>query len=159
MNERSALTLLALLDLKPNEPWRSATSPLMGITPMMDLMAQHYGKTYKPNTRETIRRQTVDQFLDAALIVANPDNPSRPINSLKTVCQIEESALELLRTYATNEWEKSLRTYLASVETLKKRYAQETDKLPNVLVKNDLSDSISMSVDKQTALLRTLVLT
>ncbi|WGV23163.1 BsuBI/PstI family type II restriction endonuclease [Halotia branconii] len=127
LNERSALTLLALLGLKPNDPWVSATSPLMGITPMMDFMAQYYGKTYKPNTRETVRRQTVHQFLDAALIVANPDDPNRPINSPKTVYQIEDSALELLRTYDTEEWEKSIRTYLASVKTLKKRYAQERE--------------------------------
>lgn len=99
----------------------------MGITPIMDFMSQHYGKTYKPNTRETVRRQTVHQFLDAALIVANPDNLSRPINSPKTVYQIEESALELLRTYGTNEWEKSISTYLASIETFKKQYAQERE--------------------------------
>lgn len=127
LNERSALTLLALLDLKPTDSWESAVSPLIGITPMMQFMAQHYGKTYKPNTRETVRRQTVHQFLDAALIVANPDNPSRPINSPKTVYQVEESVLELLRTSKTTEWQKSLRTYLASVETLKKRYVQERE--------------------------------
>ena len=127
LNERSALTLLALLDLKPTDSWELATSPLMGITPMMNFMAQHYGKTYKPNTRETVRRQTVHQFLDAALIVANPDDLSRPINSPKTVYQIERSALELLRTYGTDEWDKSICTYLASVETLKKQYAQERE--------------------------------
>jgi hypothetical protein len=33
--------------------------------------------------------------------------------------------LKLLRTYGTAEWEKALRTYLASVETLKAKYAQE----------------------------------
>ncbi|WP_335181624.1 BsuBI/PstI family type II restriction endonuclease [Nostoc sp.] len=127
LNERSALTLLALLDLKPTEPWKAAASPLMGITPMMEFMAQHYGKTYKPNTRETVRRQTVHQFLDAALIIANPDAPDRAINSPKTVYKIEESALELLRTYRTTEWQKSLGTYLASAETLKKLYAQERE--------------------------------
>ncbi|MFW9261367.1 BsuBI/PstI family type II restriction endonuclease [Nostoc sp. CALU 546] len=127
LNERSALTLLALLDLKPIDSWQLATSPLIGITPMMGFMAQHYGKTYKPNTRETVRRQTVHQFLDAGLIVANPDDLSRPINSPKTVYQIENSALELLRTYGTDEWEKNIRTYLASVETLKKQYAQERE--------------------------------
>ncbi|AVH64943.1 BsuBI/PstI family type II restriction endonuclease [Nostoc sp. 'Peltigera membranacea cyanobiont' N6] len=127
LNERSALTLLALLDLKPTDSWQLATSPLMGITPMMDFMAQYYGKSYKPNTRETVRRQTIHQFLDAALIVANPDNLSRPINSPKTVYQIEESTLELLRTYGTDEWEKSISTYLASIETLKKQYAQERE--------------------------------
>lgn len=127
LNERSALTLLALLDLKPTDSWTGAASPLMGITPMMEFMAQHYGKTYKPNTRETVRRQTVHQFLDAALIIANPDAPDRAVNSPKTVYKIEESALELLRTYRTTEWKKSLGTYLASAETLKKRYAQERE--------------------------------
>jgi adenine-specific DNA-methyltransferase len=116
-----------LLDLKPTDSWQLATSPLMGITPMMDFMAQHYGKTYKPNTRETVRRQTVHQFLDAALIVANPDNLNRPINSPKTVYQIEESALKLLRTYGSIEWGKSISTYLASIEALKKKYAQERE--------------------------------
>ncbi len=125
LNERSALTLLALLNLKSSEPWHSSSSPLMGITPMMDFMAEHYGKTYKPNTRETVRRRSIHQFLDAALIVANPDDAERPINSPKTVYRIEESALELLRTYGTQEWDKSIRTYLASVQTLQERYAQE----------------------------------
>ncbi|MEH2164966.1 MAG: BsuBI/PstI family type II restriction endonuclease [Nostoc sp.] len=127
LNERSALTLLALLDLKPTDSWQLATSPLMGITPMINFMAQHYGKTYKPNTRETVRRQTVHQFLDAGLIVANPDDLSRPINSPKTVYQVEKSALDLLRTYDTDEWTKSIHTYLSSVETLKKKYAQERE--------------------------------
>ncbi len=94
---------------------------------MMEFMALHYGKTYKPNTRETVRRQIVHQFLDAALIIVNPDAPERPANSPKTVYQIEESALELLRTYGTTEWKKSIYTYLASVETLKKQYAQERE--------------------------------
>jgi adenine-specific DNA-methyltransferase len=127
LNERSALTLLALLDLKPTDSWDAVVSPLMGITPMMEFMAKHYGKVYKPNTRETVRRQTVHQFLDAALIVANPDDPDRPINSPKTVYQIEESVPELLRTFGTPEWEKSIHTYLASAETLKKKYAQERE--------------------------------
>jgi adenine-specific DNA-methyltransferase len=35
-NERSALTLRSLLALKPGDAWRSASDPLMGITPMMD---------------------------------------------------------------------------------------------------------------------------
>lgn len=127
LNERSALTLLALLDIKPNESWELAKSPLIGITPMMNFMAEHYGKAYKPNTRETVRRETVHQFLDAALIVANPDDPERPINSPKTVYQLEESALELMRTFGSAEWEKSIQTYLASIETLKERYAQERE--------------------------------
>ena len=99
----------------------------MGITPMMDFFREHYGKDYKPNTRETVRRQTVHQFLDAALIVLNPDNPERPTNSPDNVYQIEAGALKLLRTFGTSEWERAIHTYLASVDTLKKKYAQERE--------------------------------
>ena len=124
LNERSALTLLALLNLKPETSWADADAPLMGITPIMDYMAEHYGKTYKPNTRETVRRQTMHQFVDAGIAVSNPDRPDRPPNSPKWVYQIEPAALKLLRTYGTPEWEEALETYLETTETLRERYAQ-----------------------------------
>lgn len=123
INERSALTLLALLDLKPKTPWARASAPLVGITPMMDFFAEHYGKRYKPNTRETVRRQTVHQFLDAGLVVMNPDLPSRPTNSPKSVYQIETKALGLLRGFGTDDWRKAIKAYLAAVPTLSAKYA------------------------------------
>jgi len=124
INERSALTLLALLDLGPTTPWSDAQQPLRGVTPVMKFMETRYGKKYAPNTRETVRRQTMHQFLATGLVVLNPDEPSRPINSGKTVYQVEASALKLLRTYGTAAWPQNLKAYLASIETLKKRYAQ-----------------------------------
>lgn len=125
LNERSALTLLALPDLRPDMPWAKAGEPLRGITQMMDFFATHYGKRYAPNTREVVRRQTVHQFLEAGLIVANPDDPSRPTNSGKTVYGVETGALKLLRSFGSKHWEKHLETYLSSRETLRRRYAQE----------------------------------
>ncbi len=126
-NERSALTLLALLHLKPDSPWSDASNPLAGITPIMEFIAKYYGKQYAPNTRETIRRQTVHQFLEAGILVANPDKPSRPPNSPKTVYQVEENTLKLLRAYETDSWTETLKIYLTSVETLQGRYALERE--------------------------------
>src|SRR5262249_33878627 len=124
-NERSALVLLALLALEPTTEWAKSADPLVGVTPIMEFIAKHYGKTYAPNTRETVRRQTIHQFMDGALVIANPDLPSRPVNSPKAVYQIEGGLLTLLRTLGTPEWDKALRTYLTSIETLAKRYARE----------------------------------
>jgi adenine-specific DNA-methyltransferase len=123
-NERSALTLLALLDLKSDTPWANANNPLRGITPMMDFFREHYGKQYVPNTHETVRRATVHQFVEAALAVANPDNPNRPTNSGQTVYQIEASTLDLLRHFGAVDWDDRLRDYLAQTGTLKERYAR-----------------------------------
>ncbi|MBA3285213.1 MAG: restriction endonuclease, partial [Nitrosopumilus sp.] len=50
-NERSALTLLALLNITPGENWASADNPMIGITPIMEFAARKFGKEYAPNTR------------------------------------------------------------------------------------------------------------
>jgi hypothetical protein len=97
-NERSALSLLALLNLTPEKSWADAEAPLMGITPIMDWVREHYKKDYAPNTRETVRRQTMHQFCEAGIALYNPDQPDRPVNSSKAAYQIEPSALALLRT-------------------------------------------------------------
>ena len=113
-NVRSALTLLALLDLRPGDKWKAAKNPLCGITPMMDFFAEHYGKRYAPNSRETVRRQTVHQFLQASLIAENPDRPDRPTNSGRTVYQITSESLTLLQSYGTAAWGNLLEKYIVS---------------------------------------------
>lgn len=41
-NERSALCLLALLNLTPGKSWSKAENPLVGITPIMNWAREHY---------------------------------------------------------------------------------------------------------------------
>jgi len=155
-NERSALTLLSLLNLKPPNVWEVATDPLMGITPMMEFFAEHYGKQYAPNTRETVRRQTVHQFLQAGLIVANPDKPSRPTNSPKAVYQIEPSALKLIREFGKVTWGKHLRDYLRAIETLKKLYARERD-IRRIPVRLSDGQQIKLSPGGQNVLVQKII--
>ena len=47
----------------------------IGITPIMDYARAHHGREYKPNTRETFRRQTMHQFVETGIAVYNPDDP------------------------------------------------------------------------------------
>lgn len=124
-NERSALCLLALLDLRPDRKWAKAQNPLMGITPIMDWIRDHYKKAYKPNTRETVRRQTMHQLVDAGIALYNPDKPDRPVNSPAAVYQIEPAALALFRSFRTKVWHDKLTLYLTERQTLAARYAHE----------------------------------
>src|ERR1700679_134711 len=107
-NETAAYTLLALLDLRPDVPWEDAQAPLRGITPVIDFIAKAYGVRYAPNTRETIRDDAVKFFVEAGLLLRNPDDPNRPTNSGKTVYQIEPSALALLRKFESRAWAAAL---------------------------------------------------
>lgn len=126
-NERSALTLLALVGHKPKTKWKDSQKVFIGITEMMDWFRDHFGVTYAPNTRETVRRQTVHQFVELGLTVPNPDQPDRPVNSPYYGYEIEPSALELIRTYRTRQWKKALTAYLESVHSLRVLHHQERE--------------------------------
>ncbi len=155
-NDRSALCLLALLNLTPGKSWAQAESPLVGITPMMEFARDHYGKQYAPNTRETFRRQTMHQLVSAGIALYNPDNPARPVNSPKAVYQIEPDTLSLLRAFATAAWNKSLAAYLENRQTLTARYAKERDmqKLPVTL---ETGETIRLSPGKHSELIKAII--
>jgi hypothetical protein len=155
-NERSALSLLALLDLRPNRKWSQASDPLMGITPIMDWIRDHYDKKYAPNTRETIRRQTMHQFVDAGLALYNPDDPKRPVNSPAVVYQIEPSALKLIRSYGTASWHDKLTSYLSKKQTLAARYAKARQQ-NLVPVKIASGKPIKLSPGEHSELIRAII--
>jgi adenine-specific DNA-methyltransferase len=136
-NERSALVLLALLGMTPSKPWEAAAEPMLGITEMMNVFRDQFGKEYAPNTRETVRRFTVHQFVQMGLVVANPDDPRRPVNSPATRYQIAPTLLKLARTFGSPAWAASLAAYVAAAGALGRLQARERDmalvavKLPN----------------------------
>lgn len=155
-NERSALCLLALLNLTPGKAWADAENPLVGITPIMDWAREHYGKEYAPNTRETFRRQSMHQLCDAGVALYNPDKPDRPVNSPKAVYQIEPAALALLRTFGTPAWHDNLAAYLAQRETLVAKYARK--RVQNrVPVEIAAGQRITLSPGEHSELIRAII--
>jgi adenine-specific DNA-methyltransferase len=107
-NTRSALTLLALVNIRPHDNWSTASAPLRTITEMMEYFSSHYGTTYAPNTRETVRRYSIHQFWEMGLVASNPDKPDRPTNSPHYWYQVSEPLLRLIRAYASASWEDEL---------------------------------------------------
>ncbi len=135
-NERSALVLLALLDLSPNADWRQASAPMLRTVEIMDWLRRGYRKEYKPNTRETIRRQTLHQFVDAGLVVLNPDEPTRAINSPKNCYQVSPEALHVLARVGRKTYGRALDAYRKRQPGLVALYAREReqDLLPVTLL-------------------------
>lgn len=156
LNERSALALLALAGLAPAADWAAATAPMLGITQMMGVFRSEYGKDYAPNTRETVRRQSVHQFLAAGIIIINPDDPNRPVNSGKTVYQIESRALTLLQSFGTPRWAERLEAYSEEVEPLRERWARERQ-MARIPVVMPGGEAVSLSPGGQNVLLKEIV--
>ena len=155
-NERSALAFLALLDVKPDMPWAAASTPLRGITEMMKFMRVHYGKDYVPNTRETVRRQTIHQFCAAGLATKNPDDPDRPTNSGKTVYQVNGIAWTLAKAYGTDGWSERLATYLERVGTLADQLERQR-RLRRIPVRLPDGTSVDLSPGGQNPLIKEII--
>jgi len=153
LNERSALCLLALLDLTPSKPWSAGAAPLRGITPIMDWVRDHYDKNYAPNTRETIRRQTMHQFVEAGIALYNPDLPSRPVNSPHAVYQIEPTCLALLRSVGTKEHTAKLNQFIATMPGLAAKWAKHRE-MEMVPVTVAPGKQVSLSPGAHSALIR-----
>ena len=155
-NERSALVLLALLGLTPDTAWADAASPRLRTVEIMAWLRTHYGKDYKPNTRETIRRFTLHQFADALLVEQNPDQPDRPVNSPKWCYQIHPRALGLLRSVGERTFEQHLREYLIEVPGLRDTYARARD-LQRIPVTLPDGSAVTLSPGGQNLLLKQMV--
>lgn len=124
-NSRSALTLLALVNVKPTGSWNQLGRPLIGITPIMDFCRDYYQINYAPNTRETFRRHTMHQFVDAGIALYNPDDPDRAVNSPLACYQISQDVVELLESFGTESWDARVERYKQGHDSLTEIWRQE----------------------------------
>ena len=122
----------------------------------MDWMAEHYGKRYAPNTRETIRRFTLHQFIQMGLVLHNPDDPRRPPNSPSTVYQIEPSALALLQSFGTEAWDRNLALYFASMAGIN-RLRNPPRQMPRIPVTLPNGKTLELTAGGQNVLVKEIV--
>ncbi len=113
-------------------------------------------KPYAPNTRETIRRQSMHQFCDAGLALYNPDDPGRSVNSPKAVYQISPEALSLVRTYGTKQWPTALALFRKQGQGLAERYAAARE-MKHVPLKTARGAEVKLSPGEHSELIRQIV--
>lgn len=112
-NEMSALTLLALCGVRPGDPWSKAQRQGLTVTKgIMAFVAAEYKRPYAPNTRETFRRQVLDQFVQAGIAEYNPFAPDLPTNSPRAHYALTEAALSVVQVHGTAAWETALRQFI-----------------------------------------------
>jgi len=147
-NEISAFTLLALCNIEEKSQWKNATRQSLGVSKgIMLFISQQYKRQYAPNTRETVRRQVLHQFVQARIADYNPDNPKLSVNSPRAHYAISREALDTIQQYGTKGWEKAAKKFKSEVMNLSATYANEREIL---LIPVKLSDGkeIKLSAGK-----------
>ena len=151
-----ALTFLALAALTPDLRWQDASTPLIGVSPIMDFVNSHYGVSYKENSRETFRKSAIHYFEEAGLIVKNPDKPDRATNSGKTVYQLTDAAVSLIRTFGTDAFTERLVTYLGTAGPLVDRHASRRT-LKMLPLRLNLDQLVTLSAGSHSDLIEAII--
>lgn len=134
-NERSARTLLALLQLDESSDWAQATNPMLGVRAILDWIRDRLGHEIAENTRETYRRQTLHQFRDAGLVIYNDDEPGRVPNDSRNNYRVNPQALSVIKSYRTPSFDQAVADYLVAAPGLLAKYqaARELTRIPVTL--------------------------
>lgn len=156
LNDRTAICLLALLDLPQNIEWKNAGNPMLGIRAILDFAREKLGHNYAENTRESIRKYSVKQLVAAGVLMHNPDKPDRAVNSSDNCYQVEPNALALFRKFGTKAWTQNLLNHLETRQTLADQFAKHRDmqRIP-VTIKNGLK--IKLSAGNHSHLIRAVI--
>ena len=146
-NDMAARTLLSLLNLREGDTWDQATNNRIGVRGLMDWMRNNLDFPIAENSRETIRREVLHQFVAAAFCEHNDDDPNRATNSSKNVYRVSPNALSVIRMYSgsnddtSSEFRIALEEYLAYAPSLLELQREERRmaKIPVRMPSNEIA--------------------
>ena len=127
-NDMCCYALLSMAHVIENQKWEKATNNWIRIHDIIQFTSENFGITYAENSRETIRKQAMHHFRNAAFIEDN----GKATNSPNYRYRLTDEMLTLIRSYGTPTWLKNLKDFLQSHESLVSMYAskKEMRKMP-----------------------------
>ncbi|MCM1234624.1 MAG: restriction endonuclease [Ruminococcus flavefaciens] len=113
--------LLAMAGIKQDTAWSDAKNEWIRIHDIIQFVNMCYGSTYAENSRETIRKQALHHFRNAALVEDN----GKATNSSNYRYRLTEETMQLIRAFQTSKWQKSVNRFLEYHEKLVDTYASK----------------------------------
>ncbi|WP_225744029.1 BsuBI/PstI family type II restriction endonuclease [Marinilactibacillus sp. Marseille-P9653] len=112
---------LALAGLKEEMSWGNSKAEWIRIHDIIVFINDEYGIKYAENSRETIRKQAIHHFRNAAIIEDN----GKATNSPNYRYRLTEEALELIQQYDNEKWVVAIDEFLDTHDTLVSIYSSK----------------------------------
>lgn len=150
-NVMCCCVLLAMAGIREEQCWAQATNNWMRIHDVIVFAGEKYGIVYAENSRETIRKQAMHHFRNAAFIEDN----GKATNSPNYQYRLTDEMLKLLQSYGSGTWNKNLEAFLSMHETLISLYAakREMRKMPVKINNLDFTFSLGKHNELQKAII------
>ena len=125
-SDMCALVILSLANLGKRTPWPEATNEWLGIHGILEFIHDKYKRKYAENTRETIRKDGLHHFVNAALV----ERYAPATNSPKYSYRLTDEFLEVVRNI--NVSKKAFKSFKDNHQSLIELYAskKEMEKMP-----------------------------
>jgi len=128
----------------------------MGVRYILDWMRGPLRHPIAENSRETIRRFVLHQFVDAGFCLYNDDDPARPTNSSKNNYRLNPEALLTIKLYGTPDFVPAVEEYLAEVGSLTAKYQAARD-LARIPVTTPTGEVFTLKGGGQNILIKEMV--
>lgn len=113
--------LLAMANIKEDSAWGDATNEWIRIHNVMQFISNYYGISYAENSRETVRKQAMHHFRNAALIEDN----GKATNSPNYRYRITQEMLEVVKKINSRNQKKAIEGFLIYHQSLIDIYASK----------------------------------
>ena len=120
-NGMCCCVLLAMAGITEDQCWGDATNNWIRIHDVIAFASGNYGITYAENSRETIRKQAMHHFRNAAFIEDN----GKATNSPNYRYRLTDEMLKVIQSYGSEVWDKNLEAFRNNHETLISLYASK----------------------------------
>lgn len=127
-NDICCYALLSLAGITNDASWETATNKWIRIHDILQFTRGNYDVTYAENTRETIRKDAMHHFRNAAFVEDN----GQATNSPNYRYRLTEEMLSLICSYGAAKWRENLTSFMEAHETLIDMYAskKKIEKMP-----------------------------
>lgn len=150
-NNMCCCVLLAMANVLEQTPWKKATNGWIRIHDVLVFASDNYNITYAENSRETIRKQAMHHFRNAAFVEDN----GQATNSPNYRYRLTDEMLALIQSYGTDEWSHNLASFHEAHGSLVELYAAKRTmrKMPVKINGKDFSFSSGKHNELQKAII------
>lgn len=143
--------LLAMANIRENDTWSAVSNKWIRIHDIIVFIKEHYGVIYAENSRETVRKQAIHHFRNAAFIEDNGEATNSPNYRYR----LTNEMLSLIRCFGTDEWKWQREIFMSSHESLISLYESKkrVRKMPVLINGSDFTFSPGRHNELQKAIL------
>lgn len=143
--------LLAMSNITGTVEWSDATNNWKRIHDIIQFIGDNYGIVYAENSRETVRKQALHHFRNAALVEDN----GKPTNSPNYSYRLTNETLELVRSIGSANEERMLKMFITAHTSLVEMYSSKKriEKMPVKINNQDFKFSPGKHNELQKAII------